>query len=48
LTHISSRYGADPSPSRADAADAFDGEVFIASDGQQVAVPYPDGESELR
>lgn len=42
LTHISSRYGADPSPIRADAAQQFDGAVFIASDGQEVAVPYPD------
>ena len=48
LTHISSRYGADPSPIKAGAADAFDGEVFIASDGQQIAVPYPDGDSDER
>ena len=42
LTHISSRYGADPSAISAEAADAFDGEVFIATDGQQIEVPYPD------
>jgi RNAse Z (EC 3.1.26.11) len=42
LTHISSRYGADPSPIKAGAADAFDGDVFIPSDGQQIEVPYPD------
>jgi len=48
LTHISSRYGADPSPIKAGAADAFDGEVFIASDGQQVAVPFPDADADER
>jgi len=48
LTHISSRYGADPSPIKAGAADAVDAEVFIASDGQAVAVPYPDDESTLQ
>ncbi len=42
LTHISSRYGADPSPIKAGAVDAFDGAVFLASDGQQIEVPYPD------
>jgi ribonuclease Z len=42
LTHISSRYGADPSPIRREAAEEFDGEVFIATDGQEIAVPYPD------
>ena len=46
LVHISSRYGADPSPIKAGAIDAFDGDVFIASDGQQVAVPYPDATAE--
>jgi len=42
LTHISSRYGADPSPIKQEAVDAFDGEVFIPSDGQTVELPYPD------
>ena len=42
LTHISSRYGADPSPIKADATTAFDGDVDIASDGQEIKVPYPD------
>lgn len=42
LTHISSRYGADPSAISTQAADAFDGEVFIPNDGQQVEVSYPD------
>lgn len=46
LTHISSRYGADPSAISAAAADAFDGEVFIASDGQQIEVPFPDADPE--
>ncbi|MFO7833124.1 MAG: MBL fold metallo-hydrolase, partial [Halohasta sp.] len=42
LTHISSRYGADPSPIEREADAAFDGEVFVATDGQTVEVPYPD------
>ena len=42
LTHISSRYGADPSPIEREAADAFGGEVFVAADGQTVELPYPD------
>ncbi|ERH01132.1 MAG: ribonuclease Z [Halonotius sp. J07HN6] len=45
LTHISSRYGADPSPIRREAAEGFDGEVFIASDGQEIEIPYPDDET---
>ncbi|MFD1642423.1 ribonuclease Z [Halohasta litorea] len=41
LTHISSRYGGDPSPIEREADAAFDGEAFIASDGQTVELPYP-------
>jgi len=42
LTHISSRYGADPSPIRRDAQAAFDGETFIATDGQLIEIPFAD------
>jgi len=44
LTHVSSRYGADPSPIRRDAEAAFDGEAFVATDGQTIEVPFPDDE----
>ncbi|WP_253738911.1 ribonuclease Z [Halohasta salina] len=42
LTHISSRYGADSSAIEQEAAAAFDGEAFVATDGQTVEVPFPD------
>ena len=42
LTHVSSRYAADPSPIEREAEAAFDGEVFIATDGRTVEVPFPD------
>ena len=45
LTHISSRYAGDASRIRREAREAFDGEVILATDGQQLEVPYPDGES---
>ena len=48
LTHISSRYGADPSAISSEAADAFDGEVFIPNDGQQIEVSYPEIKSAER
>ena len=41
LFHVSSRYP-DPSPLEREAREVFDGEVFVASDGQEVEVPYPD------
>ena len=44
LTHISSRYAGDASRLAAEAAEAFDGESFVASDGQIVDVPYPDAD----
>ncbi len=44
LTHISSRYGADASRIKREAADVFDGELFIATDGRQIELPYPDGD----
>jgi ribonuclease Z len=42
LTHISSRYAADASPISDEANDAFGGDAFIATDGQEIEVPYPD------
>ena len=42
LTHVSTRYGGDPSPLAHEARDAFEGEIFVAQDGQKVEVPYPD------
>ncbi len=44
LTHVSTRYGGDPSPLAHEARDAFEGECFVAQDGQKVEVPYPDEE----
>ena len=44
LTHVSSRYAGDPSPLRREARAVFDGEAFVAEDGQEVAIPYPDAE----
>jgi len=42
LTHVSSRYAGDASRLAREAAEAFDGECFVAEDGQTVHVPYPD------
>ena len=44
LTHVSTRYGGDPSPLAHEAEDAFGGESFVARDGQEIEVPYPDDE----
>jgi len=44
LTHISSRYGGYPDPILDGATDAFLGEVFIASDGQKLEIPFPDAD----
>ncbi len=46
LTHISSRYAGDASQLEREAAAAFDGEVFVARDGQSVSIPYPDAETD--
>jgi ribonuclease Z len=43
LTHLSSRYAGKTGRLAAQAREAFDGEVFVAEDGQQVDVPFPDG-----
>ncbi|WP_394343771.1 ribonuclease Z [Salinigranum halophilum] len=42
LTHISSRYAGDASEIASEAARAFDGESFVAHDGLEVEVTYPD------
>jgi len=42
LTHISTRYGGNPAPILDDAREHFDGEVFVAEDGQRIEVPFPD------
>jgi ribonuclease Z len=44
LTHVSSRYAGDASPLVRDARENFGGEVFVAEDGQEIEVPYPDAE----
>jgi len=44
LTHISSRYTGDVRSLRTEALHEFDGEVFVAEDGQKVDVPYPDAD----
>jgi ribonuclease Z len=44
LTHLSSRYAGGWDRLEREAREAFDGECFVASDGQTVDVPYPDAE----
>nr|WP_224448133.1 ribonuclease Z [Haloprofundus salilacus] len=44
LTHISSRYAGDASQLAEEAREAFDGESFVAEDGQRIEIPYPDAE----
>lgn len=42
LTHISSRHSTETDRLRAEAAEAFGGDVFVAEDGQKVDVSFPD------
>jgi ribonuclease Z len=42
LTHISSRYAGNTGALKSEAADAFDGQLVVATDGYEVSVPYPD------
>lgn len=42
LTHISSRYAGDASRLADEARHVFDGDLFVADDGQKVEVPFPD------
>ncbi|MBP1986419.1 ribonuclease Z [Halolamina salifodinae] len=44
LTHISSRYPGDARELGREASAAFDGECFVAEDGQTVEIPFPDKE----
>lgn len=44
LTHISTRYTGRADDLEAEAAERFDGDVFVADDGMQVTIPYPDSE----
>lgn len=44
LTHISSRYGGDTSPLKEEASAVYDGELFVARDGMEFDVPFPDAE----
>ncbi len=47
LTHVSSRYSADPSPLEEEATAVFD-RCFVADDGDKVVVEYPEKERETR
>ena len=42
LVSISSRYAGDVSEHEREAAEAFDGEVFVPEDGETLEVPFPD------
>ena len=42
LTHVSSRYAGDPSAHEAEAREAFDGDCFVARDGQTLEVEFPE------
>ncbi|WP_277554717.1 ribonuclease Z [Halobaculum limi] len=44
LTHLSSRYAGQARSFEREASDAFDGDVFLPDDGDEVEVPYPDDE----
>lgn len=48
LTHISTRYTGRGDELAAQASQRFDGRVFVADDGMQVTVPYPDSDREFR
>jgi ribonuclease Z len=44
LTHVSSRYAGRERGLEREARRAFDGEVFLPDDGDEVRVPYPDAD----
>ncbi|SDK00617.1 RNAse Z [Halovenus aranensis] len=48
LTHISTRYTGRGAELEAQAADRFDGTVFVPDDGTRVTVPYPDADREFQ
>jgi ribonuclease Z len=46
ITHISTRYAGDARPLQRELEETFAGEeCFVAADGMQVTVPYPDSDS---
>ncbi|MFC7071871.1 ribonuclease Z [Halovenus rubra] len=47
LTHISTRYTGRVAELESEAAERFDGTLFVADDGMQVTVPYPDSDREF-
>jgi ribonuclease Z len=47
LTHLSTRYTGRGWQLEDQAAEVFDGEVFMADDGTRVDVPYPDADREF-
>jgi len=44
LTHVSTRYAGQAHRLSGEANDTFDGRVFVADDGVQARIPYPDGD----
>ena len=42
LTHVSSRYAGDVSRLEREVREAFSGEAFVAEDGLEIDVPYPE------
>ena len=46
LVHISSRYGGHIADHEREARDVFDGEAWVPDDGEELDVPYPDGETD--
>lgn len=46
LTHVSSRYAGDPEPLVREARAAFDGEAFVAADGESREIPFPDADED--
>jgi len=42
LVHVSSRYAGDASPLAREAAEVFDGRVWVPDDGENCEIPYPD------
>ncbi len=48
LTHISTRYTGQGNQLESEARQRFDGTVFVADDGMQVTVPYPNSDREFR
>ncbi len=47
LTHVSTRYTGRANELESQAAKQFDGPLFVADDGMQVTIPYPDSGREF-